>query len=187
MTFGMYGALFLLPLAWQVAGRFDAVQTGLALMPMALVFVTVSPCSAAVAARYGSRVAAAGGLAIIGTGLLLIGASAHLASVLPAGFGLALTGLGMGLATGPLMGAAIGAVPAARAGTASALINVARMVGATAGVALLGTVYAIAGGGVEGLRAAMAAGGAVQVACAAGTWVAMKEKAVLPPDHEPGP
>jgi len=187
MTFGMYGALFLLPLAWQVAGRFDAVQTGLALMPMALVFVTVSPCSAAVAARYGSRVAAAGGLAIIGTGLLLIGASAHVASVLPAGFGLALTGLGMGLATGPLMGAAIGAVPAARAGTASALINVARMVGATAGVALLGTVYAIAGGGVEGLRAAMAAGGAVQVACAAGTWVAMKEKAVLPPDHEPGP
>lgn len=48
-----------------------------------------------------------------------------------------LTGLGMGLATGPLMGAA---VSAARSRTAAALINVARMAGATIGVAILGAV-----------------------------------------------
>ena len=45
MTFGMYGAIFLLPLTWQNTGRFDPVSAGLALVPMALVFVLVSPFS----------------------------------------------------------------------------------------------------------------------------------------------
>src|SRR6185312_17056600 len=43
MTFGMYGALFLVPLTWQSVGGLDATQAGLALMPMALIFVLVSP------------------------------------------------------------------------------------------------------------------------------------------------
>ncbi|HET7313797.1 MAG TPA: hypothetical protein VFJ08_05550 [Salinisphaera sp.] len=83
---------------------------------------------------------------------------------------MALTGLGMGLATGPLMGAAVGAVSTARSGSAAALINVARMVGATLGVAALGAVFAFAGGGFPGLRAALLIGGAVQLAAAAVAW-----------------
>jgi hypothetical protein len=77
---------------------------------------------------------------------------------------------GMGLATGPLMGAAIRVVTAARSGTAAALINVARMVGAAVGVAVLGAVFAFAKGGPEGLRLAMLVGGAVQLAATAETW-----------------
>ncbi|HEY4201541.1 MAG TPA: MFS transporter [Devosiaceae bacterium] len=174
MTFGMYGVLFLLPLTWQSAGRFGAVGTGIALIPMALVFVAVSPFSGALTGRYGARVIAAGGVAIIGVGLLLMGVSAHHASIVAAEIGLALTGLGMGFATGPLMGAAVGAVVAARSGTASALINVARMVGATVGVAILGTVFAMGQGGANGLRAAMLLGGAIQIACAAIAWRTMR-------------
>ncbi|MBO1110898.1 MFS transporter [Bordetella petrii] len=166
MTFGMYGALFLLPLAWQDSGRFTAVQAGVALMPMALVFVLVSPWSGAL----GRRAMMAGGVAVIGTGLWLIGLGAAPARLAPAMAGLALTGLGMGLATGPLMDCAVSAVPAIRAGTASALVNVARMVGATLGVALSGSLYALAGGGVDGLRLAMLAGGTVQLAAAAAAW-----------------
>ncbi len=45
MTFGMYGALFLLPLTWQSTGRFDAIDAGFALMPMALIFMLISPLS----------------------------------------------------------------------------------------------------------------------------------------------
>jgi MFS transporter, DHA2 family, methylenomycin A resistance protein len=74
----------------------------------------------------------------------------------------------MGLATGPLMGGAVGSVAAARAGTASALINVARMIGATVGAAILGAVFALAGGGIAGLRAAMITGAPVQSASALG-------------------
>jgi MFS transporter, DHA2 family, methylenomycin A resistance protein len=177
MTFGMYGVLFLLPLTWQSAGRLDPVGAGVALMPMALVFVLVSPLSGPLAERLGTRLMTAAGVATIGCGLVLIGLSAHSASILAAEIGVALTGLGMGLATGPLMGAAVGAVPAARSGTAAALINVARMAGATIGVAVLGAVFAMAHGGPQGLRLAMLLGGIVQLASAAVVWTAMRPAA----------
>jgi len=162
--------LFLLPLTWQSTGRLDAIGAGLALTPMAGVFVLISPFSGALVEMFGVRLITAGGVAIIGAGLLLIGLSAPLASLVPAEIGLMLTGLGMGFATGPLMGAAVGAVSAARSGTASALINVARMAGATLGVAVLGTAFAMANGGAEGLRLSMVLGGLAQVACAAAAW-----------------
>lgn len=170
MTFGMYGALFLLPLMWQSTGRFSVIGAGIALMPMALVFMAVSPLSGTVARRHGVRLATAGGVGIIALGLLTLGAFAGVASIVPAAIGLALTGLGMGFATGPLMGAAVGAVGPARSGTASALVNVARMSGATLGVAILGAVYAVCGSGAPGLRVAMLCGGTVQLACAVVAW-----------------
>lgn len=59
MTFGMYGALFLLLLAWQDAGRFGPLGAGIALMPTALTFVTSSPWSGLLAVRHGTRPLAA--------------------------------------------------------------------------------------------------------------------------------
>jgi EmrB/QacA subfamily drug resistance transporter len=176
MTFGMYGALFLVPLTWQSAGRLSATGAGLALMPMALAFVLASPFSGMLTGKLGTRVLTSGGVSIIGCGLLLLGLSADLPSILPAETGLALTGLGMGLATGPLMGAAVGAVAAARAGTASALINAARMAGATIGVAILGAVFALMQSGPGGLKSAMVLGGLVQIACAGVAWRSTKPR-----------
>ena len=117
--------------------------------------VRFSPFSGKLTERLGPRFTTAGGVAIVGVGLLLIGTTAARPPLVFAEIGLALTGVGMGLATGPLMGEAVGAVPAARSGTASAIINVARMVGATVGVAALGAVYAVFKGGPGGLRLAM--------------------------------
>jgi MFS transporter, DHA2 family, methylenomycin A resistance protein len=91
-----------------------------------------------------------------------------------AAVGLALTGIGMGLNTGPLMSVAVEAVTAARAGTASALINVARMAGATLGVAFLGAAFALCHGGESGLRAAMLAGGSVQLVGATIAWATVR-------------
>lgn len=183
MTFGMYGVLFLLPLTWQSTGRLDATGAGIALMPMALVFVFVSPFSGSLVARLGARCMAAGGVAIIAAGLLLMGITASWPSLVATECGLALTGLGMGLATGPLMGIAVGAVAAARSGTASALVNVARMAGATIGVAVLGAAFAVAQSGAgdlpDGLRMAMLFGGAVQLVCAAYAWRALRELATV--------
>jgi EmrB/QacA subfamily drug resistance transporter len=171
MTFGMYGVIFLLPLTWQSSRGLSATTAGIALIPMALVFVIVSPFSGKLTERLGARFTTAGGVAIVGIGLLLIGITAGQASLLFAEIGLTLTGVGMGFATGPLMGEAVGAVCAARAGTASALINVARMVGATVGVAALGAVYAVFKGGPEGLRFAMILGGVAQLSGAGYAWI----------------
>ncbi|KVH37686.1 MFS transporter [Burkholderia cepacia] len=174
MTFGMYGVLFLLPLTWQSIGRLDSTGAGLALLPMALVFVAVSPCSGWLSERVGTQVTTAGGVAVIAGGLAAIGASAASRGLVGAEFGLALTGLGMGVATGPLMTVAVSAVDTARSGTASALVNVARMSGATLGIAVLGTLFAAMHGGTAGLRAAMFAGAAVQLAGAAGAVVSVR-------------
>lgn len=184
MTFGMYGALFLLPLFWQEAGQLSPTMAGLALMPMAAVFVLVSPFSGFLGRRLGMPAMTGGGVVIIGCGLLSIAAGSHHPSILPAEIGVALTGLGMGMATGPLMGQAVGAVASARAGTASALINVARMVGATVGVAILGSLYAGLGGGPAGLAGAMTMGGLVQISAAAIAWrAAAFAKIRRPPDR----
>jgi DHA2 family methylenomycin A resistance protein-like MFS transporter len=177
MTFGVYGVLFLVPLAWQSTGTMTASGVGVALLPMALLFVLVSPASARLSQRVGVRAITSGGVATIGLGLYVLAATAGWQSIVMAEIGLALTGLGMGLATGPLLGVAVSAVASARSGTAAALINVARMVGATLGVAVLGSIYAGMAGGFRGLCFAMLAGGSMQLACAAVAWVEAKPAA----------
>jgi MFS transporter, DHA2 family, methylenomycin A resistance protein len=171
MTFGMYGVLFLLPMTWQSTGLLSAVGAGLALVPMAAIFAAVSPFSGVLTEKVGARAATSGGLALIGCGLCVLAASAGAETIAPAVIGLSITGFGMGAATGPLFGIAVGAVAPARSGTAAALINVARMVGATLGVAILGSVFAVLHGGPAGLRLAMALGGAMQLACAGAAWI----------------
>ena len=180
MTFGMYGVIFLLPLTWQSTRGLGATMAGIALIPMALVFIIVSPFSGKLTESLGVRFMTAGGVAIVGLGLLLIGFTAGEGSLMFAEIGLALTGFGMGLATGPLMGEAVGAVPAARSGTAAAIINVARMVGATVGVAALGAVYAALKGGLEGLRLAMVLGGAAQLSGASYSWLTTTQRSAVP-------
>jgi EmrB/QacA subfamily drug resistance transporter len=171
MTFGMYGVLFLLPLTWQSTGMLNPAGAGVALMPMALVFVLASPFSGAFSLKFGVSVATSGGVALIGFGLLLLSASAGRESIMADEIGLILTGLGMGLATGPLAGLAVSSVSAARSGTAAALFNVARMAGAVIGVAVLGAAFAAAHDPATGLRLSMLLGGLVQLACAVVTWV----------------
>ena len=176
MTFGMYGVLFLLPPTWQSAAMLSPVGVGIALMPTALIFAVVSPFSGVLAEKLGGRLMIGGGVATIGGGLLVLAATAGLTSIAGAEVGLALTGLGVGIATGPLFGVAVGNVSAARSGTAGALINVARMAGATIGVAVLGAAFAVAHGGAAGLRVAMLCGGLVQLMCAGIAWKVIRAK-----------
>jgi MFS family permease len=174
MTFGMYGVLFLVPLVWQSGGIFAAGTAGIALTPMAGVFFVVSNASGRLVESLGARMLISGGTAVIGVGLLVIACSVAGEPLWLAEMGLVLTGLGMGLNTGPLFGVAVAAVPAARSGSAASLINVARMIGATLGVAILGTAFALAGAGGAGLRAAMLLGGTVQIVGGAVAWRALR-------------
>jgi MFS transporter, DHA2 family, methylenomycin A resistance protein len=174
MTFGMYGVLFLVPLVWQAEGTLGAGAAGLGLLPMAGVFFLVSNFSGRLSGFAGARLMIGGGTAVIGSGLFVIGCTAAGAPLWLAQTGLVLTGLGMGLNTGPLFGVAVGLVPAARSGSAASLINVARMIGATLGVAILGTAFGWAGAGTVGLRIAMVSGGFVQIIGAALAWLALR-------------
>jgi EmrB/QacA subfamily drug resistance transporter len=170
MTFGMYGLLFVLPLYWQSSGQLDAVGVGLALLPLGLIYVLVSPFSGRLGERLGVGVMTGGGVAVIALGVLLVALSPIWNSLPLSIIGLTMTGLGMGIATGPLTAVAVGAVGPERSGTASSIVNVVRMTGATLGVAVLGAVFARAGSGPVGLAAAMGLGCLIQIAGAATAW-----------------
>jgi MFS family permease len=163
MTFGIYGMIFLVPLVWQSSGLLSARGAGLGLLPCAVLFFLIAPRSGHLARCIGVCACTAGATAVVGCGLLVLGLT-HLAQPLGlAWFGLGLTGIGMGINTGPLMSVAVDAVGPERSGTASSIINVARMVGATLGVAVLGAAHAFGGGSDPGFQAVMLTAGGVQL------------------------
>ncbi|GAX48701.1 MFS transporter [Streptomyces olivochromogenes] len=109
----------------------------------------------------------------IGGGLLLVGSGAFCQAVLDAGTswtvlvpGLVLVGIGTGLVSPAIAGAALAAVPPERAGMAGGAVNTVRQLGYALGVAVFGTVltsrmqdtlshdaaHTLAGGGAGALR-----------------------------------
>jgi EmrB/QacA subfamily drug resistance transporter len=174
MTFGMYGVLFLVPLAWQQSGALSASGSGIALLPMSVPFVALSHKSGAWTARFGARAMMGAGMTLIGCGIAALSFTRAGEPLWLAETALFLTGVGMALNTGPVLAAAVAAVEAARAGIASALVNTARMVGATLGVAVMGAVYAGGTGAAPGFGAAMQIGAA---AASAGAILAVLTRA----------
>ncbi|NLS17688.1 MFS transporter [Rhizobium sp. P40RR-XXII] len=174
MTFGMYGTLFLFPLTSLSLDRMDPTEVGLALLPMALSFVAISPFSGPLSERLGKRRVITLGLAAMGLGNVLLGIAFAENLLIAEELGLLLTGIGMGFATGPLTAVAVSSVASERAGTASALINVARMVGATIGVAALGSVFAFFHEPPSGFITAMLCGGVAQLLGSVATWRYLK-------------
>jgi MFS transporter, DHA2 family, methylenomycin A resistance protein len=164
MTFGMYGMLFLVPIYLQSFVGLKATEAGFALVPLSLVFVAVSQVSGSLTKRFGARAMTAGGMGAMGAGLVVLVATVGSGNLAATEAGLIVTGLGLGLNTGPVNAVAVANVTSARSGTASGLLNTARMIGATLGIALLGALYALqAGDGtaeglVNGLRVALGAG-----------------------------
>lgn len=161
MTFGMYGAVFLLPMTWLQTGVPNVFEAGILMVPMALSFAILSRWSGVWTRRFGPRWMMTTGMALIGLGLLILSASHAGHPLWLAEIGLLATGIGMALNTGPVLNLAISTVTHSRAGTASGLVNSGRMVGATLGVAALGGLYSMHVDIFHGFTWAMTAGGAI--------------------------
>jgi MFS transporter, DHA2 family, methylenomycin A resistance protein len=147
LNFAFYGELFFLSLFLQQERGLDALETGLAFLPQPVLFMAAAPLAGRLIAR-GPRLPLALGAAIAVAGsLLLLGVDeASSYPVLMAG--LALNGLGGGLAIPAVTSGVMGAAPPALAGIASATLNAGRQIGGVLGVAVLGGIAA-GGGGVE--------------------------------------
>ena len=142
MTFGIYAMLFLLPIYLQAVRGIGVVWAGLAMLPMALAFVTLSRRSGALASEWGARAVMAAGMACMAGGLLGLALVGRATPFWAVELFALVVGAGLGLNGGPVMAVAVASAPAERSGTASGLGNTARMVGATLGVAVLGAVFA---------------------------------------------
>jgi DHA2 family multidrug resistance protein-like MFS transporter len=141
----LFGIAFLVPQYLQVVRGESPLGSGLLVLPYALALAAGSIAAGALPARFRGGLVVAGLAATAGVhavaGFGLTARSRVSALVL----GLAVIGLGIGLAQ-PVLTDALLAGTGARAGLGSALNDVVREVGGVAGVAVLGSIAAAAGG-----------------------------------------
>ncbi|MDT9595384.1 MFS transporter [Nocardioides zeae] len=133
-------ALLLLGAQWlQLVHGWSPLQTGLALLPLAVGGLIGSPLAPGVAQRIGARAVLAGGLAVGGLGFLVLFVAPHPLSYAALAVALLLVGIGMAslaVASAVIMAGA----PTDKAGSAAAIEESSYEIGAVLGVAVLGSV-----------------------------------------------
>jgi EmrB/QacA subfamily drug resistance transporter len=142
LVVGMFGMFFLGALYLQRVLGYDALQVGLAYMPMTLVMGTMSfRFTAQLNTRFGPEATLLPAMAAIALGLLLLARTPvdanYAIDIAPAMVAL---GLGAGLAFPSLMTLAMSGATPSDSGLASGLVNTSAQVGGAIGLALLATL-----------------------------------------------
>ncbi|MFI4993548.1 MAG: MFS transporter [Solirubrobacterales bacterium] len=139
---GMFSAFFLGALYLERVLGYNAIDTGLAFMPLTIAIATMSMgLSARAVERFGSVQTLAAGLVGIIVGLVLLAAQGVHASYFPGLFFAFLAlGLGAGASFLPLLTIGMADAPARDAGLASGIINVSVQLFGAIGLATLGTI-----------------------------------------------
>jgi EmrB/QacA subfamily drug resistance transporter len=141
---GMFGLFFLGALYLQRVLGYDAIQIGLAFLPVTVLMGTLSVrYSERLVTRFGPRNVAIPGLALIMAGLALFTQApvhaGYVESVLPV---MILLGTGAGLCFPAIMGLAMSGATPEDAGLASGLVNTTAQVGGALGLAVMATLSA---------------------------------------------
>lgn len=142
MVAGMFGMFFLGALYLQRVLGYDAVEVGLAFLPVALgIGILSAGVAPRVIVRYGGRAALLPGLALMAAGLawfqrLPLDAS-YAVDLFPA---MLLVGVGAGLSFPALMTLAMSGATPEDSGLASGLVNTTQQVGGALGLAVLATL-----------------------------------------------
>jgi EmrB/QacA subfamily drug resistance transporter len=139
---GMFSAFFLGALYLERVLGYNAIDTGLAFMPLTIAIAALSMGLAAKAVtRFGPLSTLAVGLAAIAAGLLMLATQGVHASYFPGlFFAFLLIGLGAGASFLPLLTMGMADAPPQDAGLASGIINVSVQLFGAVGLATLGTI-----------------------------------------------
>ncbi|MFB7875547.1 MFS transporter [Nocardia sp. NPDC056064] len=137
----MAAALLLIAQWMQLVEGYQPIETGVRLLPLAVGATLASMAAPWLATKLGARPVLAGGIAVAGVGMLLVGVPDDLtyASILPP---LLLVGAGLGalaIATAMIMSG----TPQDKAGNAAAIEETSYDLGNVLGVAILGSVAAL--------------------------------------------
>jgi predicted MFS family arabinose efflux permease len=164
-----FGMLVYLSLFLQGSQNYDAFETGLVYLPTILPYMIVSPLAGRLLARIPGAPLPTIGVALIACGMLLLVGTDEGAGLLDVTAGMAVAGLGTGLAVTPLTQLALDQVSTERSGMASGVLQTSRPVGVTIGVTTLGLavpgqVDTGAFSAVAGIAAGIAALGAAVAA-----------------------
>jgi len=140
MVTALFGAMLLLPLYLQQIHGYDAISTGLMLMPQAATAALFMPLGGYLSDRIGPRPVVIFGLVALVVGGILL-AQIHVDS--PVGLivgALALRGMAMGFAMMPGMSAGLARIKPHLTSRASSITNTVQRVGSSVGIAILVTV-----------------------------------------------
>ncbi|HRV59075.1 MAG: DHA2 family efflux MFS transporter permease subunit [Solirubrobacterales bacterium] len=165
-TFG--GFLFLNTLYLQEVRGLAPLEAGLAVVPLALMTVIMSPVSGRITGREGPRkpLLIASATTIISCGMLVgIGAGTPFAWLVVA---YVIFGTGFGLVNAPITNAAVSGMPVSQAGVAAAVATTSRQFGQAVGVAIVGAIVTSHPGSSTGADLAMASHGAWWALAASG-------------------
>jgi MFS family permease len=146
MSFGMFGAIFLLVQFLQFARLYSPLEAGLAILPWTLAPMFVAPVAGALSDRIGGGLIMGVGLTLQAIGLAWLGlvSSATVeygALIVP----FIISGVGMGLFFAPMANVTLSAVKPQEEGQASGASGAIRELGGVFGVAILATVFARSG------------------------------------------
>ena len=141
---GMFGMFFLGALYMQRSLHYDALEIGLAFLPVTLIMGTLSVRYAQpLAMRFGARNLMFPGLGLIAMGLLWFMRAPvngnYITDIFPT---MVVFGLGAGICFPALMGLAMSGATPSDAGLASGLVNTTAQVGGALGLAVLATLSA---------------------------------------------
>jgi EmrB/QacA subfamily drug resistance transporter len=137
----IFAMWFFVSLYMQQDLHHDAIETGLAFLPMTLSVAVAATLAPRLVRRVGARAVLTAGMLSATAGLVLLTGvrpgGTYLGQVLPGGV-LSAFGLGLGLVPATIV--AVQGVPAAQSGLASGLLNTSRLVGGALGLAVLTTI-----------------------------------------------
>jgi MFS family permease len=142
MVAGMFGMFFLGALYLQRVLHYDAIEVGLAFLPVAVGIAALSlRLAAGLMMRFGSKPTLIAGLILVAAGLLWFRRApvnaTYVVDLLPV---MVLLGVGAGLVFPALMTLAMSAATPEDSGLASGLVNTTQQVGGALGLAVLATL-----------------------------------------------
>jgi EmrB/QacA subfamily drug resistance transporter len=140
LSVGLFAVLFYIPLFLQQGKGLGAFDTGLLLLPQALVMAVMMPSAGILYDRFGPRWLAVSGLALVAFGTYLMKDLTLDSSNTVFVWILVLRAVGMGLAMMPIMTGGLSVVPPDRVDGASAFNNVTQRTTAALGLAILTAV-----------------------------------------------
>src|SRR4029077_5271299 len=139
---GLFGVVYLLPLFLQQVHGYDAITTGLLLMPQAAVAAVLMPISGSLTDRYGPRYVVTFGLvALVVSSVMLTQVHVDTSATTIAAI-MALRGVAMGFAMMPAMSAGLARIPRSSSSRASSITNTVQRAGSSVAIAVLVTVLA---------------------------------------------
>jgi EmrB/QacA subfamily drug resistance transporter len=140
VTFGLFGALFVLTQFLQFDLGYTALQAGIRVLPAAGAIAVVAPISTLLVRAAGTKLTVAAGLLVIAGGLWQIAGAtvtSTYTSTLP---GMIMLGLGAGLAIPSATASVMGSLPREHSGVGAATNGAFLQVGGALGVAVIGSL-----------------------------------------------